>query len=86
MAGRIARCSRPRPVYSSGSSGWQPAIRATSSRWAKASRRCGSDHGPGYRVYFKRQGHTIVVLLAGGNKRTQESDIETALRLAKKNL
>ena len=41
------------------------------------------DHGPGYRVYFKRQGHTIVVLLAGGNKRTQESDIETALRLAK---
>ena len=27
--------------------------------------------------------HTIVVLLAGGDKRTQESDIETALRLAK---
>ena len=29
------------------------------------------DYGPGYRVYFKRQGQTVVVLLAGGDKRTQ---------------
>ena len=41
------------------------------------------DHGPGYRVYFKPQGHTVVVLLAGGDKRTQKTDIETALRLAR---
>ena len=41
------------------------------------------DHGPGYRVYFKRQGHTVVVLLAGGDKRMQKTDIETALRLAR---
>ena len=41
------------------------------------------DYGPGYRVYFKRQGGTIVVLLAGGNKRSQGRDIETALRLAR---
>ena len=40
------------------------------------------DYGPGYRVYFKKQGRTIVVLLAGGDKRTQGRDIETALRLA----
>ena len=40
------------------------------------------DYGPGYRVYFKRQGQTLVVLLAGGDKRTQGADIETALRLA----
>ena len=40
------------------------------------------DHGPGYRVYFKRQGHTVV-LLAGGDKRTQKTDVETALRLAR---
>ena len=39
--------------------------------------------GPGYRVYYKRQGRAIVVLLAGGDKRTQSRDIETALRLAK---
>ena len=41
------------------------------------------DYGPGYRVYYKRQGRAIVVLLAGGDKRTQSQDIETALRLAK---
>ena len=41
------------------------------------------DYGPGYRVYFKKQGRTIVVLLAGGDKRTQSQDIETALRLAR---
>ncbi|MDE0692874.1 MAG: type II toxin-antitoxin system RelE/ParE family toxin [Gammaproteobacteria bacterium] len=40
------------------------------------------DYGPGYRVYFRRQGDTVVVLLAGGDKRTQSDDIETALRLA----
>ena len=41
------------------------------------------DYGSGYRVYFKRQGQTVVVLLAGGDKRTQGTDIETALRLAR---
>jgi len=41
------------------------------------------DYGPGYRVYFKRQGTTIVILLAGGDKRTQTKDIKTALRLAR---
>ncbi len=41
------------------------------------------DYGPGYRVYFKKQGRTIVVLLAGGDKGTQRQDIETALRLAR---
>ncbi len=41
------------------------------------------DYGPGYRVYFKRQGRAVVVLLAGGDKRTQGADIETALRLAR---
>ena len=41
------------------------------------------DYGPGYRVYFKEQSRTIVVLLAGGDKRSQSRDIETALRLAR---
>ena len=41
------------------------------------------DYGPGYRVYFKEQSRTIVVLLAGGDKRTQSRDIETARRLAR---
>lgn len=40
------------------------------------------DYGPGYRVYFKRRGREIIVLLAGGDKKTQSRDIRTALRLA----
>lgn len=41
------------------------------------------DFGPGYRVYFKRVGREIMILLAGGDKRTQSADIKTALRLAR---
>ena len=41
------------------------------------------DYGPGYRVYFIRRGDTVIVLLAGGDKRTQARDINTALRLAR---
>ena len=40
------------------------------------------DYGPGYRVYFKKQGETSVVLLTGGDKRTQAGDIKRALQLA----
>lgn len=41
------------------------------------------DYGPGYRVYFKQQCSAVVVLLAGGDKRTQREDIEKAQRLAR---
>ncbi|BFM40577.1 type II toxin-antitoxin system RelE/ParE family toxin [Synechocystis sp. LKSZ1] len=41
------------------------------------------DYGPGYRVYFTRKGDTFIVLLAGGDKSTQDQDIKTALDLAK---
>ena len=41
------------------------------------------DYGPGYRVYFKRIAREIVILLTGGDKRTQSADIKTALRLAR---
>ena len=40
------------------------------------------DYGPGYRVYYKQQGEKVVILLAGGDKRTQSKDIKTALSLA----
>ncbi len=41
------------------------------------------DYGPGYRVYFTMRGGTLIILLAGGDKRTQTTDIKTALRLAR---
>ena len=41
------------------------------------------DYGPGYRVYFQKQAREIVILLAGGDKRTQSDDVKTALRLAR---
>jgi putative addiction module killer protein len=41
------------------------------------------NYGPGYRVYFVRRGRQLIVLLAGGTKRTQSADIRTALRLAR---
>src|ERR1035441_11116836 len=41
------------------------------------------DYGPGYRIYYQRRGNAIIILLCGGDKRTQANDIETAKRLAK---
>ena len=41
------------------------------------------DFGPGYRVYFKRRGRELIILLAGGDKSTQARDIAAALRLAR---
>jgi putative addiction module killer protein len=41
------------------------------------------DYGPGYRVYFVERGTALVVLLAGGDKRTQGRDIAAARELAR---
>jgi putative addiction module killer protein len=40
------------------------------------------DYGPGYRVYFTRRGPLVVLLLCGGDKRTQVADIKRALEIA----
>lgn len=40
-------------------------------------------YGPGYRVYYKKHGQKVVILLAGGDKSAQAKDIKTALRLAR---
>jgi len=37
------------------------------------------DFGPGYRVYYGREGRTVVILLGGGSKRRQDADIATAV-------
>jgi len=41
------------------------------------------NYGPGYRVYFKKRGQELIILLAGGDKATQAKDIKAALRLAR---
>ncbi len=41
------------------------------------------NYGPGYRVYYKKRGRELVILLAGGDKNTQAKDIKAALRLAR---
>ncbi len=37
------------------------------------------DHGPGYRVYYARTGNTLLLLLVGGDKRSQQADIAQAV-------
>ena len=41
------------------------------------------DFGPGYRVYFTQRGTRLILLLAGGEKSTQQSDIKMAIHLAR---
>jgi putative addiction module killer protein len=41
------------------------------------------DYGPGYRVYYKDTGREIIVLLCGGDKRTQQADITEAKKIAR---
>jgi putative addiction module killer protein len=40
------------------------------------------DYGPGYRVYYTQRGTALIILLAGGDKRTQQRDIGRAKNLA----
>lgn len=41
------------------------------------------NYGPGYRIYFVQRGTTVIVLLAGEDKSTQQNDIQQALELAR---
>jgi putative addiction module killer protein len=40
------------------------------------------DYGPGYRVYYLQRGNSLVLLLCGGDKRTQAADIDHAISIA----
>ena len=40
-------------------------------------------YGPGYRIYLVQRGNTLVILLAGGDKRTQQQDIKKAKEIAR---
>ncbi|MGH8445971.1 MAG: type II toxin-antitoxin system RelE/ParE family toxin [Solimonas sp.] len=40
------------------------------------------DFGPGYRIYFAQRGPVLVILLCGGDKSSQQKDIQAAMKLA----
>lgn len=40
------------------------------------------NYGPGYRVYFTRRGQFVILLLCGGDKRTQDADIRRSIEIA----
>jgi putative addiction module killer protein len=42
------------------------------------------DYGPGYRIYYRQKGNILVILLCGGDKSTQRSDIRRAHEPAKR--
>ena len=42
---------------------------------------CRIDYGPGYRIYFGKDGERLVILLGGGTKKRQSQDIKTAKQL-----
>jgi putative addiction module killer protein len=65
-----------------GSTARRTETSGTANQWEGVSE-MRIDYGPGYRVYYKRAGQEVVILLAGGDKSTQEHDIKTALRIAR---
>jgi len=58
-------------------------IQEMSSRLVTGVSELRINYGPGYRVYFKKRGRELIILLAGGDKATQAKDIKAALRLAR---
>ena len=65
-------------AFASASRGFDSGISEMPARSGKGFSSFESMRGPGYRVYFGREGATIVILLCGGDKGTQEQDIERA--------
>jgi putative addiction module killer protein len=75
-------CGRE-PAFKPGLSGSPLGIQETSKPAGEGVSELRIDYGPGYRVYFKRRGRTLIILLAGGDKSSQAKDIKVALRLAR---
>jgi putative addiction module killer protein len=63
-----------------GEDGWRWMVRdSRNGRVGAGVFECKIDFGPGYRVYFGKDGEEIVILLGGGTKQRQQNDIQLAL-------
>ena len=71
------RASKP------GLNGWRPGNPGDVEPVGEGVSELRINYGPGYRVYFKKRGRELIILLAGGDKSTQAKDIKVALRLAR---
>jgi putative addiction module killer protein len=71
------------PAYSFASGGWSWGNPGDVKAIGEAVSELRIPYGPGYRVYFTRQGQEIVILLCGGDKSSQNRDIALAKQMAK---
>ena len=67
--------------YWSGSTDWRPATRRRQTRrqWRLRNR---ISYGPGYRIYYLKDGDRVILLLTGGDKSSQDADIRAAHQIA----
>lgn len=72
----------PRPGFSSGFGDCHLGILVIVKSVGSGVSEPRVDYGPGYRVYLTRQGDSVVILLAGGTKKSQSRDIKRAISLA----
>lgn len=71
------------PGFRCGWIGWFTATLGSISQLTDGVSELKIDFGPGYRVYYTERAGEIVVLLAGGDKSTQQQDIKAAIALAR---
>jgi len=72
-----------RCVFKRGLTVWKTGILAMSSRLVRGVSELRIHTGAGYRVYYMPRGLEVIILLAGGDKSTQQRDIEKAVELAR---
>jgi putative addiction module killer protein len=72
----------PSRALSAAFAAWRWGIPATPRSVGQGILEIRIDYGPGYRIYYVLRGAQIVILLCGGDKRTQQQDIKRAQKLA----
>jgi len=76
---RVWPTSRQKREFWRASTGWRWETSVTRNRFGGGISELRIDWGPGYRVYYALVGRTCVLLLCGGDKRKQSTDIQRAI-------